>query len=360
MKRKFATTYAVFCTLLLVAGFLLAFYFAWERNITAVIFCLIGLCSGFILSPIIHELGHITFAKANGMRVVYAKFFCFKFAEKDGKLRFLLASPFTPDCTQVLPLYGGNMQKRASRYTLGGLIFSGIFFIITLAVALVCSALDRTSFFAYGVLPYAGYLFLLNALPVAYASGKTDALVYKGLKNGYDAEKTMLSAMEIQGGLSSGNSFAEMDERLYYDLPVLCEDEPLFAVMLDLRYRYHLEKGEMQKAKKALDYLASLEAYLSQVEIEKIATELVYMHALNDNIEGAEANASLCKEFLQGDSATAKRVLATFALAVGKKEEAKCIKAQGERALDKERVAGVKKFESVLLARIKMDENEKD
>ena len=94
----------------------------------------------------------------------------------------------------------------------------------------------------WGMVPYAAYLFLLNLPPVEYASGKTDTLVYLGLKKGYDGEKNMLSAMEIQGQLYEGKSFAEIDETLYFDNPQLCEDEPLFAVMLDLKYRYFLEK----------------------------------------------------------------------------------------------------------------------
>ena len=162
--------------------------------------------------------------------------------------------------------------------------------------------------------------------------------------------------MEIQGKLSEGYGFSEIDEKLYYDLPTLCEDEPLFAVMLDLRYRYHLEKGELEKASDALNRLASVEPYLPPSEVEKIASELVYMHALFGDLQSAEQNGAVCKNLLQGDSATAKRILATFALACGKADEAQILKAQGERALDSERIAGVKKLESILLSRIKTEE----
>ena len=356
MNRKFSKFYAIICTLLLATGFLLAFYFAWKKDIDAIIECLIGLVIGFVFSPILHELGHIAFAKANGMRIVHAKFFCFKLTEKKNKLSFSFASPFAPDLTQVLPEKSGNMQKRAIRYTLGGLIVGGAFFFVILACAVLCSALGATNFTLWGILPCAGYLFMLNALPVEYGSGKTDALVYKGLKKGYDAEKTMLSALEIQGKLSEGYGFSEIDEKLYYDLPTLCEDEPLFAVMLDLRYRYHLEKGELEKASDALNRLASVEPYLPLSEVEKVASELVYMHALFGDLESAEQNGVVCKNLLQGDSATSKRILATFALACGKADEAQILKEQGERALDSERIAGVKKLESILLSRIKTEE----
>ena len=74
MNRKFSKFYAIICTLLLATGFLLAFYFAWKKDIDAIIECLIGLVIGFVFSPILHELGHIvTFEMmrggANGKRL---------------------------------------------------------------------------------------------------------------------------------------------------------------------------------------------------------------------------------------------------------------------------------------------------
>ncbi|MBQ8685411.1 MAG: hypothetical protein IJ514_04495 [Clostridia bacterium] len=358
MKRKLSAIYAVCCTLLLGAGFLLAFYFAWGEDVDAVIECLVGLAVGFVLSPTLHELGHIAFAEATAMRIVFAKFFCFKIYEKQGKLRLAFASPFAADQTQAIPNKGGDMKKRAAIYTLGGLIFGGAFLAVILAAAIVCTALGATSFYLWGVVPYAAYLFLLNVLPVEYASGKTDALVYRGIKKGYDAEKTMLAAMEIQGRLAEGYGFSELEESLYYDAPQLCEEEPLFAVMLDLRYRYHLEKGELERAADALNRLAFVEPYLTDAEVEKIAAELVYMHSINGDLQSAEENGAACKEYLKGESATAKRVLAAFSAAFGKKEEAKVLVDQARNALEKERIAGVKKFESVLLSRIKTDEEE--
>ena len=95
------------------------------------------------------------------------------------------------------------------------------------------------NYILWGILPYTGYLFLLNVLPLEYPNGKTDIGVYVGIKKGEAAEKNMLSAMEIQGQLAEGKSFSEIDEMLYMDVPQLCEDEPMFAVMLDLRYRYY-------------------------------------------------------------------------------------------------------------------------
>ena len=108
------------------------------------VFYLVGTVCSLILAPLLHETGHMLFALSQNMRITYAKFFCFKIYVNGKRTCFGFASPFAPEQTQIVPKTGGNMQKRASRYTLGGLIFSGIFFIITLAVALFTSSLRIT------------------------------------------------------------------------------------------------------------------------------------------------------------------------------------------------------------------------
>ena len=82
MKRKLTTIYAAALTALLAAGFVLVFVFAWLAGIRETILCVIGLIYGFVLSPILHELGHVSFAQIAKMDYVYVKFFCFKYSSK--------------------------------------------------------------------------------------------------------------------------------------------------------------------------------------------------------------------------------------------------------------------------------------
>ena len=353
MRRTWTTIYAIFCTLLMVAGFVAAFYFSWISGIGDTVACLCGMLVGFVLSSTVQELGHVLFASLSAMECVYVKCFCFAFERaSDGKMKLSFVSPFADDRTQVLPKHSQNIQNRACAYTLGGLVFSLAFLLIVLAVGVVMACLGAPAYFFWGVVPYAAYLFLLNVAPLEYASGKTDMLVFLGIKKGYHAEKTMLSAMEIHGCLYEGKSFAEIDESKYYDLPQLCEDEPLYAVMLDLRYRYHLEMEEYEKAADCLNRLAQSQAYLPDEELEKVAAELTYMHALNGDLESAEESGKLCRDFLQKELVTAKRVLAAFSAAFGKTDAAESLKAQAAGLLDAERMAGVRKFEEKLLSRI--------
>jgi hypothetical protein len=177
--------------------------------------------------------------------------------------------------------------------------------------------------------------------------------VYLGIKKGEDAETVMLSAMEIQGQLYAGKSFAQIDEDLYFKLPQLCEDEPLYALLLDLRYRYYLEKEDLQNAADSLNRLVQAQTYLTEIEVQKIAAELTYMHALNGDLERAEESGKLCRAYLQEETPAAKRILAAYSAAFGKNEAVEPLIQQAKSSLEKERIAGVKRFEEILISRIK-------
>ncbi len=355
MKEKTRSTiWWLFCTLLFVAGEGAIFFFAWRAGIWIAIMPLVGFVVSYIVAPVLHELGHIVFAKMQNMSIVYAKFSFFKWTGKNGKTRLCFASPFAMDETQVIPKTSGNMLYRARRYTIGGLVFGGVYF-VTVAIAATLLTLFAKGYVSYavlGLLPYAGYLFLLNVFPCRYGGGKTDMLVYNGLKRGDDGEKTMLSAMEIQGQLYEGKSYGEIDEKWYFDLPQLPEDEPLFAVMLDLRYRYWLDKGDLEKAADCLNRLANAQTYLSDWEVEKIAGELTYMHILSGDRDRAQACAKLCDGYLQSERISAKRILATVAFFDGRGEETRALKGQAELLMEKSEIAGEVAFEKNLLSRL--------
>ncbi|MBQ8343290.1 MAG: hypothetical protein IJY21_04200 [Clostridia bacterium] len=352
MKRRIATIYAAVQTLLLLAGLALVFFFAWKGATADLVWCLVGMALSVVFAPIFHEVGHVFAAWSVNMEIVLVKCFCFKLMRVQGKKSFRLVSPFAADETQVIPKTGGNMQKRAAKYTLGGLAVSGVVLLALVVIALLCTYLANTQFALWGALPYTAYLFLLNVLSLEYAGGKTDMLVFVGIKKGEPAERNMLAAMEIQGNIYAGKSFGELNESLYYDLPQLAEDEPLYAVMLDLRYRYHLEKGEYDRAADCLNRLALSQEYLPQEQILQIAVELTYMHAINGDIENAEESARLCSQSLQENTARAKRALLAYAIAAGNQEGITVLKEQATLAAGNEYPSGAAKSEKILLARL--------
>lgn len=328
-------------------------FFALRGGRVAFIYGIVGLLLACIFAPVFHELGHVSFAKAQGMRVRMTKFSFFRFAEREGRLRFSLASPFSAEETQAVPVRGGNMRRRAFLYTAGGLIFGGAYMIFVLFCGVLLSLASRAeAFLFWGGFPYAAYLFFLNLPPFTYKSGRTDGAVLLGIKKRFPSENAMVNAMEIYGELSEGKSFSEIDESYYFDLPQLPEDEPMYAMILDLRYRFFLEKGDMEGAADALNRLASAAEYLPGNNFEEVAAELVYMHCLNGDEARAEEAGKLCEEYLNGGTTSAKRILAARSAMRGDGESVRALKAQAEEALERERIEGVGKFERILLLRI--------
>ena len=109
----------------------------------------------------------------------------------------------------------------------------------------------------------------------------------------------------------------------------------------------HCSEGEHVSCGERIDPQAAACA------VEKIAAEFVYMHAINENAALAEESAKGCGEYLNDmDSLTACRICAAFHKVKGEIEEAKLCIEQALDAMANERMAGVRKFEEILLSRI--------
>lgn len=353
MKRIFSKIYPMTLLVMFLAGQIVVLCCAWT-NLNCLIESVIGFAVGCILAPMLHELGHFSFGSANGMALKYIKFFCFRWVEENGKMRFSFESPFESEETQMVATYGGDMKKRAANYTVGGVVFGGVYTLVLLAFALLLN--ETAGMFVFvGALPYAAYLFLLNVAPFEYVSGKTDILVLNGILKDADAEKTMLAAMEIQGQVYQGKTFSEVDETLYFDLPQLCEDEPLYAIMLDLRYRYYLDKGDLDGAVDALNRLAVSSEYLTNNQAQQVAAQFVYVNSILGNQTDADKSGKLCQEFLMSENVQAKRILAAYAAAFGVKEKVDILIEQAKELLLAEKSKGEVLFEKKLLQKIVSD-----
>ena len=89
MGRIGGKIYAIALLLLMAAGECLVVYFAWTKagtGVAATAYAIGGFLLAIILASTVHELGHIVFAKAQGMRFVMTKFSFFSFWEENGKM----------------------------------------------------------------------------------------------------------------------------------------------------------------------------------------------------------------------------------------------------------------------------------
>ena len=348
-KQTLAKICSIIVTSLFVGAEILLFLTS-GTTIDGSLWMILGLVLALLFVTPIHELGHIVFALLAKMQVVYAQLGCLLIKREGGRYALKLVNPLWTDETRVLPTMGGNMQKRALAYTIGGLVFNAVL----IAVLLLFVYLGKSTV-ALGMLPYAGYIFLLNVLPFEYPTGKTDCAVYLGIKRDEPSERAMLLALDIQGKLSKENTYAEIEKELF-DFPVLREDDPMFLVSWDLKYRRALALDDLNGAVDCIKRISQAEEYMQENEREKLALELTYLNALNGDLEKANECCKYCEEFLRAETATAKRVLATVACVSGKVDSAKILIESGLKLLENEEVYGEKKLEEELFYRIKLDD----
>lgn len=196
------------------------------------------LCALFFpLASLLHELGHIICGKLCGMRVKLVK-----------------NGVFRPSGCSVLPERPGNMRARFVFTALGGLIVNFVFAVVGMGLLFADGVALYFSFFA----PASFYLFMINVLPVTYASGDTDMLLaLQAIKN-TDVWKVLGRVLEIQGMITAGTPIEGIEEDLFFSVPQIAEYEPAFIMLVSLRADYYAARGDEENAKKWSDRLESI------------------------------------------------------------------------------------------------------
>lgn len=196
------------------------------------------LCALFFpLASLLHELGHIICGKLCGMRVKLVK-----------------NGVFRPSGCNVLPERPGNMRARFVFTALGGLIVNFVFAVVGMGLLFADGVALYFSFFA----PASFYLFMINVLPVTYASGDTDMLLaLQAIKN-TDVWKVLGRVLEIQGMITAGTPIEGIEEDLFFSVPQIAEYEPAFIMLVSLRADYYAARGDEENAKKWGDRLESI------------------------------------------------------------------------------------------------------
>lgn len=361
MKKFLKNAYAIVLSALCAAAFILLLVRAEDK----IIYPLIGGVAGLLLAPFFHEAGHAFFAKINGFRVVYLKFFVFKYDHTGEKRRFSLCSPFAAEETRAMPESAGNMKKRAAAYSAGGLIF-GLLWCVLLAVAAACTigkdgAAENVSLVFLGALPYAAYLFFLNVALFCYGGGKTDGLIFTEIVKDKPCGVRFVATLNAQGRLNEGKSYAEIDREFLYSLPAIAEDEPLFIANLFQLYYAETERGNTEAAAGYLNRIASLSAYLTREEESLALCELLYTNSCVGDEEQAEkcfgaVNARNGEKKEKAPSANLsvaeKRALAAYYKMKGSETESLKYTEKGLSLTSEIRTAGERKTEELLLKRL--------
>ncbi len=249
-----------------------------------VLFCTVSLCSevyggelfdsvlrfavGAILAGIIctfaHELGHYFAGKKNGFAFSSMQVLFFKW-EKVGKIiQFNLCMiGEQAGFTEMIPTKLEDLEESFKKMTTGGIIASFVLMIIGIPSLFLTEYLSVWAFSIWSMFITVGaYFFFGTFLPASEGHTLNDGAVLYHINHNTDSSKVMITLLKIQAELFNGKTPSQIDEKLYFDLPQLPEDDLNFALLLNARYSYYLDKKDYDNANKMTDRLLSLEEYL--------------------------------------------------------------------------------------------------
>ncbi len=330
-----------------------------ETMVNALIKLLVGAILAGLINTFVHEFGHVIAGKYNGFVFSSVTIWFFKWTKRKKKIRFsFVMMGEEAGYTEMIPSRGENMANRLKRFSFGGIIGSAICVILGI-IPLFISSLSVWVFSIWSMFfPIGVYFLLSSALPASSGGVRNDGAVIYGLKKDDDVSKVTVNLLIIQSQLMGGKTPSEIDENLYFDLPQLPEDDVNFAMILNARYNYYLDKEDYQNAKMVSDRLMSIIDYLPKDYRFIVKTDALYNACTFDyNEENADDLMYELEKFLNNvNNATTVRVKLAYLLYIKKEKEAADIflnKAYKE--CDRNKVIGYGKYERKLLEKISND-----
>lgn len=243
---------------------------------------LASFAAGAVIAGVIctcfHELGHFIAGKINGFDFLSMTIWFFKWSKERGKIVFdFVMMGDEAGYTEMVPKSTENLTVRLKKMTLGGLVATVIPMLFGIIPLFLVEKLSLFGFAAWAMfLPIGVYMFFGNALPMTSGGAGNDGKVLFGIKKMDDDTKVILSMLAVQSELYSGKTPAEIDEKYYFDLPQLSEDDLNFAMLLSARYCYYLDKKDYVNAKKTTDRLLSIADYLPKAYLNAVKTDALY------------------------------------------------------------------------------------
>ena len=230
-----------------------------------------------LIHTIVHELGHLIFGKINSFKFSSMVIWFFKWQKLGNKTAFSFVM-FGEEAgyTEMIPTKEECVDKGFYAMTMGGLIGSVILTVLGVP-ALFIATLPRWLFMFWVMLIPIGIYFIFGTLLPCSTDGiLNDGAVLYHLKKQTDNSKVMVNLLKIQANLYNGKTPSEIDECLYFDLPQLAEDNPNFALLLNARYAYYLDKKDYDAVKQVTTRLLSLEEYLPKQYMYIFKTDALY------------------------------------------------------------------------------------
>ena len=340
-------------TLLVIALYVVYFIYVISLKKSQVLqvvgFSVLGLVVSYLLTTLIHELGHILFGLICRLKLCYVKLFGLRFYKNEnGKLKVTLSRD--GNVFGETAFYSTSNENSAVKIGLtafGGPIFSFIQVIAQLVIAL--TLIDNTFMFCtFGisfVVPL--YVFLINVIPFSYEhDGSVAFTMLSGGKKSHIASSYVTASLLIAGGVSP----EELNGKY---LAVYDEDYSFYNIkIIRLRYLSVLINDE-NTAFLELDKISDL-SRLPDGTYAEVLYELFFKALVLNDSEFINLHKEEVLEYLdEDDSPTSFRVQTALCVYNEEYERAKLLVDSGIKMCNSYANKGIAKLEKQLLERFK-------
>jgi len=330
-----------------------------QNTIDAMLMLLCGAIITGLINTFAHEFGHYFAGKRNGFAFseMVVWFFRWKKGKKKVRFNFVMIGE-EAGYTEMIPQSPECVEKGLKKMTLGGVVAS--FVVMMLGVpALFLTVLPVWIYSIWAMfLPVGAYFFFGCALPATNSGVRNDGAVLYGIKKQDDETKVTINLLKIQAELFQGKRPCEVNQELFFDLPQLPEDCLTFAMLLNARYNYYLDKEDFAKAKQTIDRLLSIEEYLPKIYVNMLKTEALYASCTFDyNAELADDYVYELEKYLNNvnNCSTVRAKLAYLLYVQGEKESAEIFIKKGLKEADRCNLKGIGLMETKLFNKMKLD-----
>ncbi len=320
---------------------------------------LVGALVGGFLNSLFHELGHLIGGKLNDFAFSEMNVWFLRWKKIKNKIRLnLVMVGEEAGYTDMVPKHGDNLSARLKKMTLSGIVASGVLVIVGL-IPLFIVALPVWVFSVWAMLlPISVYFFFTAVLPSSSGGVRNDGAVLFGLKKMDDVAKVTLNLLKIQAELYNGKTPSEIDESLYFNLPQLAEDDVNFAMLLNARYAYYLDKKDYENASKTTKRLLSVIDYMPKAYAPGVKADALYNACTFDYDENIadDLTYELEKYLNNVNTATNLRIKLAYLLYVRKeKDGAEIFFKKGIKETKKYLIKGLGEFERKLFEDMRKD-----
>ena len=236
----------------------------------------------YLVHIIIHELGHLVFGIATGYSFVSFRIGSLTIIKEDGKFKTKKYNiPGTAGQCLMMPPDLKDGKYPFIIYNFGGVIMNIVFSGISILSVILVKNMEFPLNVIFVLFAIAGlFAALTNGIPFKIAGIANDAYNVKSMIKDEEAKRGFYLQLRVNGLLSNGMRFRDMDDTLFELKEDADISNPLNTGIKLMKYNWYLDNMDFDNARKCIDSFVPyfnklIPLYTYEINCERMFLELV-------------------------------------------------------------------------------------